>query len=78
MLVKNNRWVWGEAQQTSFKEVKYILTSTPVLALFNLRAETVVSADVPSYGLGAVLMQKQLQGELKPIAYISRSMTITE
>ena len=31
-----------------------------------------------SYGLGAVLMQKQLQGELKPIAYISRSMMITE
>ena len=58
--------------------MKYILTSTPVLALFNPRAETVVSADVSSYGLGAVLMQKQPQGELKLIAYISRSMTITE
>ena len=58
LLIKNNQWIWGEAQQTSFKEVKYILTSTPVLALFNLRAETVVSADVSSYGLHAVLMQK--------------------
>ena len=78
LLVKNNQWVWGEAQQTSFEEVKHILTSTPVLALFNPRAETVLSADASSYGLDAVLMQKQLQRELKPIAYISRSMTITE
>jgi len=78
LLVKNNQWVWGESQQTSFEEVKHILTSTPVLALFNPRADTVVSADASSYGLGAVLLQKQPQGELKPIAYISRSMTITE
>ena len=48
LLVKNNQWVWGEAQQTSFEEVKHILTSTPVLVLFNPRAETVISADASS------------------------------
>ena len=31
-----------------------------------------------SYGLGAVLLQRQLSGELKPVAYVSRSMTPTE
>ena len=37
-----------------------------------------VSADASSYGLGAVLMQKQADGDLRPVAYISRSMSPTE
>jgi len=37
-----------------------------------------VSANASSYGLGAVLQQKQSHGELNPVAYVSRSMTSTE
>ena len=58
--------------------MKQIITSTPVLALFNAGAETVVSADASSYGLGAVLLQKQPQSNFKPITYISRSLMTTE
>ena len=78
LLIKTNTWIWGEAQQNCFKEVKRIITSTPVLALFNAGAKTVVSADASSYGLGAVLLQKQPQSNFKLIAYISRSLTTTE
>ena len=51
---------------------------TLVLALFDPRRETIVSADASSYGIGAVFLQKQPDGENKPVAYISRAMTPTE
>ena len=55
-----------------------MLTTSPVLALFDPNLQTVVSADASSFGLGAVLLQRQAEGEMKPVAYISRSMTTTE
>ena len=78
LLRKGNHWVWGEPQQTAFQEVKEILTTSPVLSLFDPERETVVSADSSSFGLGAVLLQKQPNEELKPISYVSRSLTPTE
>ena len=37
-----------------------------------------MSADASAYGLGAVIRQKQDNGEWKPIAYASRSLTSAE
>ena len=70
-------WLWGPEQDTAFTNVKKELTKPRVLALYNPEAPTKVCADASSYGLGAVLMQKQGR-EWKPIAYASRSMTETE
>ena len=78
LLQKNRAWLWSESQQRAFQEVKTTLTTTPMLALFDLTKETIVSADASCYGLGAVLLQKQPNGEVKPISYISRSLTPTE
>ena len=78
LLVQGNQWVWGEPQQKAFQQVKEMLTTSPVLALFDPEFDTIVSADASSYGLGATLLQRQPEGELKPVAYISRSMTPTE
>ena len=78
LLIKDNEWVWGEPQERSFTRIKALLTNAPVLALFDLNRETVLSADASSFGLGAVLLQRQPSGEMKPIAFISRSMTPTE
>ena len=66
-----------EAQKKAFQEVKEALSFRPLLAFFDPVRETIVSADASSFGLGAVL-QKQLKGELHPIAYVSRAMTPTE
>ena len=54
------------------------MASEQVLALYDPRKQTMVSSDASSFGLGAVLMQKQPSGEMRPVAYASRSMTETE
>lgn len=74
LLKKKNQWVWSDA----FDRVKQIITSSPVLALYDPSLETVVSADASSFGLGAVLLQRQHTGDLKPVAYVSRSVTPTK
>ena len=48
------------------------------MALFESGRETIVSSDASSYGLGAVLKQRQPSGETRPIAYMSCSLTETE
>ena len=78
LLNKHNQWTWEEPQRKAFAEVKQALVTSPVLSLFDQNRETVVSADASSYGIGTVLLQRQLEGELKPISYISRSLTPTE
>ena len=78
LLRTNTAWLWGPQQAAAFNYLKKELASERVLSIYNLERETVVSADASNYGLGAVLLQKQPSGELKPVAYASRSMTDTE
>ena len=50
-----------------------------MLALYNPTADTLVAADASSFGLGAVLPQKQDNDEWLPITYyVSRALTPTE
>jgi hypothetical protein len=74
---KNSTWLWGPEQDRAFTEVKAELTKPTILSLYNPQAPTKVSADASSYGLGAVILQRN-GSEWKPIAYASRSMTETE
>ena len=78
LLSLKNEWIWEDSQDKAFKEIKEMLSTAPVLALYEPGRESVVSADATSYGIGAVLRQRQPEGEWRPIAYISRSLTDTE
>lgn len=78
LLSSKNHWSWGEDQQRSFEKLKLALTSSPVLALFDPKKPTVLSTDASSFGIGAVLRQEQDNGQYKPVAYASRTMSETE
>ncbi|KAJ8346650.1 hypothetical protein SKAU_G00280510 [Synaphobranchus kaupii] len=78
LLAKDNEWSWGHMQQAAFDKLKGELASERVLAQYRPQAKTMVSADASSFGLGAVLMQRQDNMEWRPVAYISRSLSETE
>ena len=70
--------MWDDCHRRAVRDIKKELTSTQMLALYVPGRETVLSADALSYGLGTVLIQKQPDGDWKPVAYASRAITSTE
>ncbi|MDD9361325.1 MAG: reverse transcriptase, partial [Anaplasma sp.] len=78
LLHKDVPFSWNDPQQRAFEEVKDCLTSHPVLALYCPTKETILSADASSFGLGAVLMQRQEDKSLRAVAYASKSLTEAE
>ena len=48
LLSIKNAWVWDQAHNKSFHDVKSKLSSTPVLCLYNQSNPTKVSADASS------------------------------
>ena len=78
LLSTKIQWVWEESQSTAFNKVKTPIGSSQVLGLYDPTNHTIVSADTSSYSLGAMLQQHQKNGELHPVASISRSLSDTE
>ena len=67
LLQKNTPFVWNEAHEQSFQELKKCLTTTPILALLDIRQNFMVYCDASKQGLGCVLMQNDIV-----IAYASQ------
>ena len=49
-----------------------------MLVLYDPNSNTVASVDASSYGLGAVLLQGQTNGDIKLVSFISRSLSATK
>jgi len=77
LLSQKNSWLWGDAQDQAFSNVKAELMKPTVLALYDVKANLKVSADASSFGLGAVLLQKT-NSSWQPVAFASRVMSDTE
>ena len=74
LLSKNKSSIWRPAQLAAFAAE---LSKPTTLTLYDKAKELKVSADASSFGLGAVLLQKDESG-WNSVAYASRSMTDTE
>ena len=77
LMRAKNEWIWQEPQMSAFNTIKEIITSPPVLVLYDVSKDIKVSVDSSSYGLGAVMLQKYDE-DYKPVAYASRTLTNAE
>lgn len=71
-------WHWKEEQEAAFQLLKEELTNEPVLALYDAKFETQLHTDASKVGLAGVLMQKQLNGDWKPVMYTSQQTSESE
>ena len=70
---KNEDWKWTDTHQRAFDSICKAVTCAPVLKYFNVNQSVVIQCDASQVGLGATLLQND-----HPVAYASRSLTLTE
>ena len=64
---------WGPAQEEALNKIKYLMTTEPVLQIYQANREHVVQSDSSDRMLGGVLLQREDDGLLHPIMYASMS-----
>lgn len=78
LLRKDVAWQWGTAEARAFVASKELLTSSTCLTHFDSSLPLSLACNASSYGLGAVLSHQMPNGEERPIAYASRTLTPSE
>ena len=73
ILKKDAAWCWDDQQRQAMTTLKTVLSTLPVLRLFDVDKPVVVSVDASPIGLGAVLLQ-----EGQPVAFSSTTLTVTQ
>lgn len=70
LLKKDVEWIWLQAHETVFQELKALLVSAPVLKIFESGKDCIIQCDASKDGLGFCLLQ-----DGRPVAYGSKSLT---
>ena len=72
LLGKKVKFVWNNKCQMSFEKIKAILQNSPVLAAPNFGKQFKLAVDASDVGVGAVLLQEDVDGIDHPISYLSK------
>ena len=78
LLAHDVPWGWTQDCQEAFQKLKEALLNSPLLAHYDPNQPVRLAVDTPSYGLGAVLSHVSDDGEERPIAYASRTLSSSE
>lgn len=78
LLLKDKQFEWSDTQETSFQEIRKVLSSPLILAHYDPKQTLIVSADACATGIGGVLLQRYKNGEEKAVFHMSRSLTETQ
>ncbi|XP_024868818.1 uncharacterized protein K02A2.6-like [Temnothorax curvispinosus] len=69
---------WTPTAEAAYSEIKNLLTSPQVLIPYDPALPLLLATDASKTGLGAVLSHRLSNGEDRPIAYASRTLSATE
>lgn len=75
---KDHPWEWNEACQIVFDALKAKFTLTPVLHMPDPTKPFVLETDASKFALGAVLRQKDVNGDWHPCGFLSKSLSAVE
>ena len=76
---RKTEWVsLSEDALEAFQVLKQACMKSPVLAFANYTKDFLLETDASKEGLGAVLSQKQADGQFHPVAYASQALTAHE
>jgi len=75
---KSVRFRWDEKQQSAFDKIKMCIVNAAALSFPNFDKEFILRTDSSDVGLGAVLAQEDDEGNERPIAFASRTLSKTE
>jgi hypothetical protein len=76
-LMGKKDWVWGEEQEQAFQKLKDQIAEQVTLLMPNDEAPFVLECDASDRAVGSILSQ-EIDGELKPVAFMSHSLSETE
>ena len=77
-LTKGVPWKWTEECRSAFQELKKRLSSSEVLVHYDPDLPLKLDCDASAYGVGAVLSHVFPNGDERPVAYASKTLTQSE
>lgn len=78
LLQKDQKWEWSRAQQEAYVKCKKLLTSDALLVHYDNAHELQLACDASNDGVGAVISHVMSNGDVKPVAFASRTLTKSE
>ena len=75
---KDVKFQWTSATQKAFEKVKKLITSDTVLTHYNPDLPVRLTCDSSAYSLGAVISHVMENGEERPIAFASHTLSAAE
>ena len=78
LQIASEKWSWNVVQKNTFLTAKKQLTAPCQMAHYNPKSELTLLCDLLPYGFRAVMLQPNVDGSEKPVAFASRSLNLAE
>ena len=69
---KDREWTWNTEADAAFSELKQQFTTAPILANFDSAKEVIIKTHPSDFAIGAILLQRDEERRLQPVAFHSR------